>query len=128
MVALPQLLDIITGFGQDSTFTLQGKANKMRTKSSKTSLHTLGLLPLRIMTQGLSIMKRGLPCTLYSPPFLETMPGVPARYQGLAMTWPDLVLSIEQSGMILDSCTIQLLILSRRRRSTAGQGEGHGDQ
>ena len=39
------------------------------------------------------------------------------------MTWPDLVLSMEQSGMILDSCTIQLLILSRRRRSTVGQVE-----
>lgn len=39
------------------------------------------------------------------------------------MTWPDLVLSIEQSGMILDSCTIQLLILSRRRRSTMGKAE-----
>lgn len=38
------------------------------------------------------------------------------------MTWPDLVLSMEQSGMILDSCTIQLLILSRRRRSTVGAG------
>lgn len=41
-------------------------------------------------------------------------------------TCPDLVFSMEQSGMILESCTIQLLILSRRRRSTASTGDrGH---
>lgn len=45
---------------------------------------------------------------------------------GPLQTWPDLVLSMEQSGMILDSCTIQLLILSRRRRSTGGQRGGLG--
>ena len=60
-------------------------------------------------------------------PFLEATPGdriqASCHYQGLSMTWPDLVLSMEQSGMILDSCTIQLLILSRRRRSTVGQVE-----
>lgn len=48
--------------------------------------------------------------------------------QGPAMTWPDLVLSMEQSGMIFDSCTIQLLILSRRRRSTVGQSGGQGER
>lgn len=48
--------------------------------------------------------------------------------QGPTMTWPDLVLSMEQSGMIFDSCTIQLLILSRRRRSTVGQSGGQGER
>lgn len=68
-------------------------------------------------------------CPLYHfwKQYQETEFRHPAHYQGLAMTWPDLVLSMEQSGMILDSCTIQLLILSRRRRSTAGQKGGQGD-
>lgn len=57
----------------------------------------------------------------------ETKARHPAHYQGPSMTWPDLVLSMEQSGTILDSCTIQLLILSRRRRSTRGQRGGQGD-
>lgn len=39
------------------------------------------------------------------------------------LTWPFLVASIEQSGMVLDSWTIQLLILSLRLRSTAKDEE-----
>lgn len=45
VVTLSKLLDIITGFGQNSTFTLQEKANEMRTKIGDTWLafpkHTL---------------------------------------------------------------------------------------
>lgn len=39
------------------------------------------------------------------------------------LTAPLLVLSMLQSGMILESVTIQLLILSRRRRSTGWGGQ-----
>lgn len=49
VVTLSKLLDIITGFGQNPTFTLQEKANEMRTKIRDTWLtfqkhtHTLDL-------------------------------------------------------------------------------------
>lgn len=68
-------------------------------------------------------------CPLYrfGKRYQKTESRQPAHSRGPPVTWPDLVLSMEQSGMILDSCTIQLLILSRRRRSTVGQSGGRGD-
>ena len=45
--------------------------------------------------------------------------------QGCGLTAPVLVLSSVQSGMIWDKLTIQLLILSLRRRSTTTQA--HAD-
>lgn len=55
----------------------------------------------------------------------------PYRPPPQILTAPVLLLSALQSGMILDSCTIQLLILSLLRRSTArakrgGHGRGGG--
>lgn len=65
----------------------------------------------------------------YSPPHRPSQPHIPsASPLPLPPTCPDLVFSMEQSGIILESCTIQLLILSRRRRSTASRGDGQGHQ
>lgn len=47
---------------------------------------------------------------------------------GVLPTAPLLVLSMLQSGMILESVTIQLLILSLRRRSTGWEGQRQGRQ
>ena len=58
-------------------------------------------------------------------------PNTPRSPPPPILTAPVLLLSALQSGMILDSCTIQLLILSLLRRSTArakrgGHGRGGG--